>query len=112
MQLMPGTAKDHHANPWDPTQSGEAAAEYLHELQKKYRGDLSKALAAYNYGPGNLDAVIKQHPTDWLGFTPAETQNYVNKTAGRINAQSPGVVININNNTGGNAVVAASQLAQ
>jgi soluble lytic murein transglycosylase-like protein len=107
LQLMPDTAKQYGANPWDPSQNFNAGTEYLSDLTKRYRGDLAEALAAYNWGPGNVDAAIRQHGKDWLAYAPTETQNYVMKQGGRAN----GVDVNIYNNTGGSAVVTASGLA-
>jgi soluble lytic murein transglycosylase-like protein len=72
MQLMPGTAAQLHADPNDPKQNVEAGAMYLRELLVKYDGTVSKALAAYNAGPGAVD---KYH-----GVPPyRETINYVNR---------------------------------
>jgi soluble lytic murein transglycosylase-like protein len=72
MQLMPGTAAQLHADPNDPKQNVEAGAMYLRELLLKYDGTVSKALAAYNAGPGAVD---KYH-----GVPPyRETVNYVNR---------------------------------
>ncbi len=71
MQLMPGTAKMLGVDdPFDPAQNLEGGIKYLSRLSDKYEGDLSKALAAYNAGPGRVDACG--------GIPPiAETQNYV-----------------------------------
>ncbi|MGI8745423.1 MAG: lytic transglycosylase domain-containing protein [Bryobacteraceae bacterium] len=72
MQLMPNTAAQLHADPRDPKQNAEAGAMYLRELLLKYDGTVSKALAAYNAGPGAVD---KYH-----GVPPyRETINYVNR---------------------------------
>jgi soluble lytic murein transglycosylase-like protein len=117
-QLMPDTARQYGANPYDPVQSANAGGEYLHELLQKY-ADMNKALAAYNYGPGNLDKVLAEHPKDWMRYVPAETQNYVSRQGGsqRSNGQSvfapqgTGVTVTVINETGGNAAVSFSQLA-
>lgn len=103
-QFMPRTAAAFGANPHSFVDSANAEGYYLHQLQDRYKGDIRKALAAYNFGPGNLDSVIKRYGNDWMGHVPAETRNYVSATSGQ------GVRIEINNNTGGNAVVSASQL--
>ncbi|MEO7125513.1 MAG: transglycosylase SLT domain-containing protein [Nakamurella sp.] len=73
MQLMPGTAKSLGvANPFDPQQAISGAAQYLSNSLTTFDGSLTKALAAYNAGPG---AVRK-----YDGVPPyAETQNYVRK---------------------------------
>ncbi len=75
MQLMPGTAASLNANPYDPQQNAEAGARYLADLLLKYQDDphqVTKAIAAYNAGPGAVD---KYH-----GVPPyPETINYVNR---------------------------------
>ena len=58
MQLMPKTAADLEANPYDPAQNAGAGARYLRELLLKYVDDphqVSKAIAAYNAGPAAVD---------------------------------------------------------
>jgi hypothetical protein len=70
-QFMPATAKQYGVNdPYNLAQAAEGAARYYADLLKKYNGDLSKAAAAYNWGPGNLDKY-------GLGAAPSETRNYM-----------------------------------
>ena len=38
----------------EPCRNVEAGARYLKELLQRYDGDLHRALAAYNYGPGRI----------------------------------------------------------
>ncbi|WP_250481902.1 transglycosylase SLT domain-containing protein [Caballeronia sp. NCTM5] len=76
-------------NPYDLVQSATGAANYLRDLSAKYKGDLRKALAAYNWGPGNLDKDIARNGNAWEGFLPWETQNYLKKfDAAKIGAGS------------------------
>ena len=75
-QLMPGTARGLGVtNVLDPQQSINGGAKYLRQMLDQFGGDIRKALAAYNAGPG---AVQK-----YKGIPPyAETQNYVKKVLG------------------------------
>lgn len=75
-QLMPGTAKDLGVNPDDPAQNIQGAARYLRQQLDAFGGDETKALAAYNAGPG---AVQK-----YGGVPPyPETQGYVQAITGQ-----------------------------
>jgi len=78
MQFMPGTAKDMGiTDRLDPTQSINGGAKYLSQLSKKYDGDMDKTLAAYNWGPGNVDKYGLNSPK-----MPDETKNYLKKVKG------------------------------
>lgn len=71
MQLMPATAASLGVtDPTDPTQNINGGVLYLSQLLAQFNGDPQLALAAYNWGPGN---VSKNGYSNW----PAETQNYV-----------------------------------
>ena len=62
-------------NPDDPQQNIEGGAKYISQLLAKYQQNVSKALAAYNAGPGRLDKVLAKGGD--LSSLPKETQNYV-----------------------------------
>lgn len=76
-QLMPGTARYLGVDPDDPMQNLEGGARYLREQLDRFEGDLEKALAAYNAGPGRVARA---------GGIPniRETQNYVASIMGRL----------------------------
>ena len=73
MQLMPRTASLLKVNnAFDPKENIMGGSEYLSMLMNKYKGDVVKALAAYNAGPNAVDRA---------GGIPNinETKDYVNK---------------------------------
>ncbi len=75
-QFMDGTAKQYGVqDPNDLTQSATGAARYYADLLKQNDGDLRKASAAYNWGPGNLQRY-------GVGRAPKETRDYMDAVAG------------------------------
>jgi soluble lytic murein transglycosylase-like protein len=85
-QLMPATAAGLGVtDPTNPAQSIEGGAKYLADQLKRFGGDVARALAAYNAGPGAVER--------FGGVPPyAETQNYVRAVqanAAQFRASSP-----------------------
>jgi len=83
MQLLPSTAADMGVhNIADPAQNIEGGAKYLAKMRDKYRGNMDAALAAYNWGPGNLDKY-------GMNKAPEETRKYLAEVMGRVNTDVP-----------------------
>jgi soluble lytic murein transglycosylase-like protein len=80
-QLMPGTASYLGVDARDPFANLEGGARYLREQLDRFDGDLEKALAAYNAGPGRVAAA---------GGVPniRETKAYVAAIMGRLSDHS------------------------
>jgi soluble lytic murein transglycosylase-like protein len=76
-QLMPATARDLGVNPADPVQNLQGGARYLRYLLDTFNGDIEKALAAYNAGPGRVRNAGGVPPI-------AETRAYVASIVRRI----------------------------
>jgi hypothetical protein len=118
-QFTRGTARQYGvANPFDPWQSAAGAAKYLTDLLKEFGGDVRKAVTAYNWGPGNVEAAVQRYGSDWARHAPAGGDpNYADKVLGSrgglpyARGRGGRSRVDIYNNTGGNAITIASQMA-
>jgi len=83
MQLMDDTARGLGVtNSFDPVQNIDGGTRFLSYLLRKYEGNVSTALAAYNAGPGRVDRLGIKNDQDVamnLEKLPSETQNYIRK---------------------------------
>ena len=90
MQLMPATARELGLTPaerFDPIKNVEAGSRYLQRQIAEF-GSIEAALAAYNWGPGNIATAKAKLEADGLPVTwenikkvvkvPSETKTYVN----------------------------------
>lgn len=69
MQLMDATASELGVDdPFDAEQNIKGGTHYLSTLLKRYGGDRDRALAAYNFGMGNVEAGLP---------LPKETKQYI-----------------------------------
>ncbi|WP_079953308.1 lytic transglycosylase domain-containing protein [Salmonella enterica] len=88
-QFMPQTAKEFGLrgnDAFDPAKSADAAARKLGGLMRFFHGDLAKALAAYNWGEGNVQR-------KGLAAAPEETRNYVPRVLA--NLPQPGAAMSV-----------------
>ncbi|WP_260925892.1 lytic transglycosylase domain-containing protein [Novosphingobium sp. 9] len=78
-QLMPSTARQMGIDASDPAANLEGGARYLRLQLDRFHGDVEKALAAYNAGPGRVQQA---------GGVPniAETRAYVAAIMGRLSS--------------------------
>lgn len=106
MQLMPNTAAALGVDPTDPQQNIQGGVRLLAQLLAQY-GDTATALAAYNWGSGNVSAAMARYGANWLSYAPAETQQYVATIMGNVQPQyslsslplapaSPGTLLTLN----------------
>lgn len=87
MQVLDSTNKDpgfgvRPAADDSPDERARVGRDYLDAMLKRYGGNVPQALAAYNAGPGAVDAALREANkngagADWLGYMPAETRKYV-----------------------------------
>lgn len=89
MQLMPDTFEEikkelglpKDADIFDPETNIKAGVYYFSKMMKQFGGDVNKALAAYNWGPGNVSTAIKQYGDDW--FEGARTKGIKVRVKGK-----------------------------
>jgi len=82
MQVLDGTNKDpgfgvRPARDDSLEERARVGRDYIDAMTARYGGDMKKAWAAYNWGPGNLEAAMKEHGPAWFDHAPAETRAYV-----------------------------------
>ena len=81
MQLMPDTAAQLGVDPTNPAQNIQGGVTYLAQMLSRF-SDRAQALAAYNWGAGNVQKAVANYGGDWLSSAPSETRNYVSSILG------------------------------
>ena len=83
-QFMPATFEEWAqklklSNPdiYNPEHSIQCQAAYMDWLLTQCAGNQSKALAAYNWGIGNIARIVAEQGDAWAAHLPEETQNYL-----------------------------------
>ncbi|UZK69603.1 transglycosylase SLT domain-containing protein [Sphingomonas sp. S1-29] len=93
-QVMPGTARemaqemgiqfDEQRYRTDPKYNSALGYRYYTKMLQQFGGDRTKAVAAYNAGPGGVNRAMARatragNPDAWGQYLPAETRDYVQK---------------------------------
>jgi hypothetical protein len=77
MQLMPETAREMGVkDPYDAYENIMGGTRYLKNLLDRYQGNTSKALAAYNWGMGNLERNPDRLPRETRAYITRITEYY------------------------------------
>jgi len=109
MQLMPKVSSALGVqNPYDPIQSAMGGAVLLHQLQKRYKGDIRKEIGAWNWNPSGVDKAVNTYGANWESHAPKETQNFINRVLRDLAQTKREVKITINNKSGTNVAVSAN----
>jgi hypothetical protein len=111
-QFEPDTAAQYKLDdPYNLHDSAAAAARMMGDLMRKYKGDIRKALAGYNWGTGNVDRDIAQNGAQWESHLPAETRNYLNKITSALAKSKVNLKVDVTNNTAARVAVSTNAAA-
>lgn len=79
MQLMPSNVKEYNVkDPFNIEENIDAGTRHIRDYLRTYSNDLNMALAAYNFGPGNMASRGITSSKDFYKL-PTETKNYLVK---------------------------------
>ena len=82
MQLMPETARDLGVkNAYDPQENIMGGTHYLKSLLERYDGKVDLALAAYNWGMGNVEKKPDRLPAETISYIDRVNSNLKNMKA-------------------------------
>lgn len=77
MQLMPDTARELGVkNSYDPVENIKGGTRYLKRLLDRYHGDMRLALAAYNWGMGNVERNPEKLPQETASYISRVLRHY------------------------------------
>jgi soluble lytic murein transglycosylase-like protein len=76
-QLLAPAARQMCVDRMSWTENVFGGLKYLRWCRSYFGGDLRKAYAAYNWGPGNLQKLIAERGETWEANLPPETAAYV-----------------------------------
>jgi soluble lytic murein transglycosylase-like protein len=71
----------------DPAKNIHGGVMYLSQLLSRYNGNVAEALAANDWGMGNLDKAIAAHGLGWMSYAPIETQDYIQTILGNLSSE-------------------------
>jgi hypothetical protein len=85
MQLMPETARELGVqNSYDPVENIMGGTRYLKGLLERYQGDMRLALAAYNWGMGNVERNPEKLPRETASYIFRVLRHYSEAKAGGV----------------------------
>lgn len=107
-QFMDATAKQYGLkDPNNLAESADAASRMMHDLLKKYNGDLSMALMAYNGGQGNLDRKgAAGMPAESKAYAPSIMSRMEDPNKGKRQAAEVATMFNVTEQGRRNAMAA------
>jgi soluble lytic murein transglycosylase-like protein len=111
--FMPDTAAEYGLeDPYNLHDSASSASRKMGGLMRYYKGDVSKAIAAYNWGEGHLDKDIAANGSAWQSHLPAETSAYLKRVLSVMAQQkAKGINVTVQNSTSARVAVQANAAA-
>jgi soluble lytic murein transglycosylase-like protein len=103
------------SNPYDPSQEANAFGMAMQSYLKKYHGNIAQALAAYNAGPGTVDAQIKAGGANWYSTrTSGQSSANFQQERGYVAqvGKGMGITVKVMNQTGSQVAILANAARQ